>query len=183
MKNVFLLTGRPGIGKTTTLTNVIVLLRSWGITVGGVVSCERRVGGLRQGFELRDILSGRISTLAGITGSGPRIGRYIVNVQGLETVGVSALEDSLSAADVTAIDEIGPMELLSKGFLEAIRTVIEHGKPVIGTIHSNFNHPEIDAIRRGPNIEIMWLTYGNRGVIPGEISERVMRLLGRSPPS
>jgi len=177
LKTVFLLTGRPGIGKTTALVGIVDRLRGAGIKVGGVISRERREGGMRRGFELVDLLSKRVGTLADVVGEGPRLGKYRVNLQDLEGIGVTALEASLERADVTAIDEVGPMELYSEKFSMAIRKAIESRKPIIGTIHSNLRHPIVDEIRRGANVEVFDVTFGNREKIPVEIATRILRLL------
>lgn len=181
LKTAFLLTGRPGIGKTTALAGIIDRLRSAGVEVGGIISRERRIGGIRQGFELVDLLSNRVGTLADVTGEGPRLGKYRVNMQDLEGIGVTALETSLEQADVTAIDEVGPMELFSDKFLRAIQRVLESGRPVVGTIHSDLRHPIMDEIRRKANVEVLEITYGTRDTIPNEVAERILRLLGEKP--
>jgi len=179
MKTSFLLTGRPGIGKTTALVGIVDRLRGAGIEVGGVISRERRVAGIRQGFELVDLLSNRVGTLADVTGEGPRVGKYRVNLQDLEEIGVTALETSLERADVTAIDEVGPMELYSENFLVAMRRALESQKPIVGTIHSNLRHPIVDEIRHRENVEVLDVTIDNRDRIPDEIAGRILRLLDK----
>jgi len=180
LKTAFLLTGRPGIGKTTALVNIIDRLSGAGFVVGGVISRERRAEGVRRGFDLVDLLSHRVGTLADVSGCGPRLGRYHVCLQDLEGIGVKALENSLERADVTAIDEVGPMELYSNKFLMAIRKALESRRPIVGTIHSNLRHPIIDEIRRRESVQVSDVTYDNRDEIPGEIAGRIIKLLGKS---
>jgi nucleoside-triphosphatase THEP1 len=57
MKRVLLLTGSPGVGKTTVLTNVVNILKEKGYSVGGMISQEVREGGVRVGFEIFDLTS------------------------------------------------------------------------------------------------------------------------------
>jgi nucleoside-triphosphatase len=179
LKNVFLLTGRPGVGKTTALARAIDRLREYDIHVGGFMSRERRVAGIRQGFELIDLLSHEVGTLADVAGEGPRLGKYRVNLQDLEGIGVTAIETSLERADVTAIDEIGPMELYSEKFGKAIQRALKSPKPIIGTIHSNLRHPIVDEIgQRADRVEVLEVTYETRDRIPDEIAGRILRLLG-----
>jgi hypothetical protein len=49
----FLLTGRPGSGKSTVIGRTVELLRERGVRVGGVVCPEVREGGGRVGFWIR----------------------------------------------------------------------------------------------------------------------------------
>ncbi|RLE84656.1 MAG: NTPase, partial [Thermoprotei archaeon] len=49
VKNV-LVTGRPGIGKTTAVLRAAEELRRRGLRIGGMVSREVRRGGVRVGF-------------------------------------------------------------------------------------------------------------------------------------
>ncbi|MGQ9515177.1 MAG: NTPase [Thermoproteota archaeon] len=179
MKRIFLLTGKPGIGKTTALINIIELLRRSDVDVGGVVSREVRVDGIRKGFEIVDVLTNRVGTLANIAGNGPRLGKYRVNLKDISSVGVSALKSSMERADVVVIDEIGPMELFSKEFMQSIREVLGCGKPVVGTVHSNLRHPIMEEVNKRPDVDVFEVTYSNREKIPRDVVERVLLLLGR----
>jgi nucleoside-triphosphatase len=58
-KRVILLTGLPGVGKTTVLIRVVEGLRANGITVGGIISNEVRENGIRMGFEISDLTNGK----------------------------------------------------------------------------------------------------------------------------
>ncbi|RJS68314.1 hypothetical protein CW693_04680 [Candidatus Bathyarchaeota archaeon] len=49
-KRLLLLTGNPGVGKTTVLLRVIKALKAEGYTVGGMISREVRTHGTRVGF-------------------------------------------------------------------------------------------------------------------------------------
>ena len=56
-KRVLILTGTPGVGKTTVLTKTVEMLRKQGYNVGGMLSHEVREGGVRVGFEIQDLAS------------------------------------------------------------------------------------------------------------------------------
>ncbi|MBO3802607.1 MAG: NTPase [Candidatus Brockarchaeota archaeon] len=173
------MTGNPGVGKTTALLRAVELLKISGAVVGGVVSREVRAGGARKGFELVDILNGRTGTLADVSGNGPRLGKYRVNLAGLEAVGVVAIRLSIESADVVAVDEVGPMELLSAEFLKAVREALDSGKPVVGTIHRNLKHPVAEEIRSRKDVEVLEVTRDNRDAIPVKVAEAVLEFLGR----
>ena len=163
MKRIWFITGRPGVGKTTVLLKVVEGLRSEGFKVGGMISREARKSGSRIGFEILDIASGRKGWLAHIKQPvGPKIGKYRVNLNDLNSVGVKAILDALEKADVIAIDEVGPMELYSKEFVEAVRRVLESEKPLIGTVHFRVKHPLIDHLKNREDSEILEVTLQNR---------------------
>ena len=132
------ITGRPGLGKTTVFLRTVDSLRSLGISVGGFVSREVRVGSDRAGFEIVDLNSNKKGWLARVNQrDGPRIGKYTVNTSDLVEIGVGAIRRSTQdeAINVIAVDEIGPMELTSQDFVRAIGDAIESEKIVIATIH------------------------------------------------
>lgn len=79
---VTILTGAPRIGKTTTLMRVAQALKERGVKVGGVVSREIKTDNVRIGFEFIDLVTNDRSILASITGNGPRVGKYNVNLEG-----------------------------------------------------------------------------------------------------
>ncbi|MEN3037520.1 MAG: nucleoside-triphosphatase, partial [Candidatus Methanosuratincola petrocarbonis] len=65
-KRIFLLTGFPGIGKTTAVLRVADLLGREGFAVGGMITREVRggAGGARVGFEVLDLSTGKRGWLA-----------------------------------------------------------------------------------------------------------------------
>jgi nucleoside-triphosphatase len=58
--------------------------------------------------------------LADVNTSGPTVGKYHVNLDDLESLGVSALKNALKMADYIFIDEIAPMELMSTAFSNVV---------------------------------------------------------------
>jgi nucleoside-triphosphatase len=132
------ITGRPGIGKTTTFLRVVDSLRSLGIGLGGFVSREVRVGGIRVGFEIMDLDSGAKGWLSHINQhDGPRIGKYRVNIGDLIEIGVGAIQRAIEekSTKIIAVDEIGPMELTSSVFVRAVCDAIRSTKEILATLH------------------------------------------------
>ena len=79
MKRILLITGPPGVGKTTVLTKTVNLLKERGFSVGGMLSREVRENGVRVGFEILDLGSQQHGWLAHVNQqSGPRVGKYRV---------------------------------------------------------------------------------------------------------
>lgn len=77
-----ILTGAPGVGKTTIVMDVAQKLKARGVRVGGVVSREIRTNNVRTGFEFIDLATNDRDILASITGNGPRVGKYYVSLSG-----------------------------------------------------------------------------------------------------
>jgi len=89
------------------------------------------------------------------------VGKYGVDLAGLETVGVVAVRQAIQDKQVVVIDEIGKMELFSEAFRRLVLEALESGKKVLGTIMIK-PHPWADEIKRRPDVEVVWLTRENR---------------------
>ncbi len=173
-----LLSGKPGVGKTTIIRQVIVRLPR---LAGGFVTAEIREGSKRVGFKIESVMprpgtSGNVrkGTLAHVGFAGPhRVGKYGVNVEALEDVGVAALMEALTREGVVVMDEIGRMELCSARFREAVARVLESPNPVLGTIQARHNE-FLDSIRRREDVEIIEVTKGNRDALAGMLVGRLM---------
>ena len=180
-KNV-LVTGRPGIGKTTVVLKVADILRARGLVVGGMVSKEVRRGGVRVGFLLRDLLTGDEGYLARVGAGRPRVGKYVVLLDELERVGVGAIERAIRDADVVIIDEIGPMENYSRRFRSAVLEALSSPKPVLATIHVRARrHPFGRQVLSRSDCEVIEVTFSNRNSLPSRIAEKLCQAL--PPPS
>lgn len=167
MKRVYLLTGRPGTGKTSLIKEVASHFRG---SAGGFYTEEIRERGVRQGFKIVT-LDGREAILASVRIRSPhRVSKYGVDVEALESVGVPALEEATKRCDLVIIDEIGKMELLSRKFREAVSQVIESGKRTIGTVMLNPD-PWADKVKRRPEVNLITLTRDNRQQVLAEILE------------
>ncbi|MBI4303826.1 MAG: NTPase [Chloroflexi bacterium] len=157
MKQVVLLTGRPGSGKTSLVKQVAARIEG---KAGGFYTEEVRNRGVRDGFKLVT-LDGKEITLAHVDIRSPyRVGKYGVDVAALDRVGVPALRKAARRFEVVIIDEIGKMELLSDSFREAVSEIINGSTKVLGTIMLTPN-PWADAIKRQPHIDLITLTRAN----------------------
>jgi len=157
MKRVYLLTGRPGTGKTSIIKQAIVGMKS---KAGGFYTEEIRSQGVRKGFRLVT-LDGRSAILAHIDiHSQYNVSKYGVDIESLDGVGVSALHHAAEECDLVVIDEIGKMELFSTNFREAVLHIIDSEKKVLGTIMLS-PHPWADAIKRQPQVNLISVTRAN----------------------
>ncbi len=172
MRRTLLLTGSPGIGKTTVLKKIIAAL---GDRAGGFYTEEILGPGGRKGFRVIT-LDGRGVTLAHIDiRSKSKVGRYGVDVSAFERVGVAALRAAIERSAVVVFDEIGKMELFSSQFQSAVIKAIGCGKPVVATAMLAA-HPWVDALKTMPGVQTLEITRENRDAIPARVMSWVETL-------
>ncbi|MEE8167807.1 MAG: NTPase [Candidatus Hydrothermarchaeales archaeon] len=164
-----LITGKPGCGKTTLCKKIIEALEDW--EVGGIISAEIKEEGTRIGFNIMDLKTGEEGTLAHILGSGPRVGKYRVNLQDLNVIGAGAIERAAHSCDLVVIDEIGPMELHSDAFIRAVRQAFEAPVNVLATIHYRSRHPFVEELKHRRDVRLYEIHEGNRESVLKEILE------------
>lgn len=160
-----LITGPPGIGKTTAIRAVASGLA--GARLGGFFTQEMRNRGVRRGFELVTF-DGRRAVMAHVDHrGGPRVGKYGVDTDVLETTARTSLAVD-RGIDVYLVDEIGKMECLSPGFVTAMRTLLDAGRPVVATIGER-GGGFIAEVKRRPDVALWRLTHDNRDAVPARI--------------
>jgi nucleoside-triphosphatase len=169
MRRALLLSGRPGVGKTTLIRHIAQAL---GDRAGGFYTEEIRGPGGRKGF-LVITLDGQQATLAHVEfRSRSRVGRYAVDVTAFERVGVAALREAIERSAVVVFDEIGKMELFSSQFKSVVISALDSGKPVIATAMLA-PHPWVDALKQMPGVKTIEVTKRNRD----EMTARVLQWL------
>lgn len=178
LKRLLLLTGSPGVGKSTVLMHIVEALKARGYRVGGMISSEVRSNVMRVGFEVLDLSSSRRGWLARVSEPvGPQVGRYRVNLQDLDGIGVQAILVAVESSDVVAIDEVGPMELLSERFRDAVKRAVESRKLVVGVIHWRASNRLIDELKTNAEAEVYVVTRENKEKLEGIIVERANEFL------
>ena len=150
---IIILTGAPGVGKTTAVIRVARALKEKGVKVGGIVSRELRTNNMRIGFEFIDLTTNDRKGLASISGNGPKVGKYFVNVAGCRFA-AERLMDAVRNSDVIICDEIGPMELKSREFKDSVKSLVDVDKKVIVVVHQKLRHPLIDEFRNKSSLLI-----------------------------
>ena len=173
MKRTLLLTGRPGIGKTTVIKSAAEPL---GERAGGFYTEEIRGPGGRKGFRLVT-LDGQETVMAHVNlrGQGrPRVGRYGVDVGAIEHVGVTALRRAMQKGQIVVVDEIGKMELFCGPFKDTVLQAMSGAYTVVATVMAKPN-PWADSLKAMPNVTLWEITVRNRG----RLAERVVRWLDK----
>jgi nucleoside-triphosphatase len=162
----YLLTGRPGVGKTTCLRKALELAR---VPAGGFFTEEIRERGKRVGFALLT-LDGSRTTLARANRVGrPRVGKYGVNLAAVDGVAVPAIYAAIHARRLVVIDEIGKMEMYSPAFRQAVEEALRSPVLVLGTILAASN-PWADSIKAHPAVRLIEVNLANRESLPCELA-------------
>ena len=162
---MLLLTGMPGIGKTTVIRKAAILLE--GRRLGGFYTEEIREQGQRLGFRLVTF-NGLQKIIAHVEFSAiHRVGKYGVDIAAIDESARIALalnEDT----DLYLVDEIGKMECLSSGFIAAMRNLFKTDKPLVATIGKK-GGGFIEEVKQRPDALIWEVTHKNRDVLPNRI--------------
>lgn len=160
-----LITGPPGVGKTTSVKDIAGMLRE---DVDGFYTDEIREGGERKGFRIVS-LAGETGVLAHVDIKGvSKTGRYTVNIADLDEIGVVAIRRAMKTGKAIIVDEIGKMELLSAAFRSTVIEAIDSPCPVIATIMDK-EETFCDAIKARSDIQTVHVTKENRDAVPGEV--------------
>ena len=163
-----LLTGRPGCGKTTLIKRVVTDLQQ---RAGGFYTEEMREAGVRVGFKLAT-LDGSEAVFAHVDFKSPeRIGKYRLDLAAVEAVGVKALRQAVRGRRIVVIDEIGPMEIRSALFRDALIEALDSGAPVLATIVAR-SLPFADAIKKRPDVTLIEIGPDNRERLVSELADR-----------
>jgi nucleoside-triphosphatase len=165
---VLLLTGVPGIGKTTVIRRVADRLQNR--RIGGFYTEEIREDSDRRGFRLVGF-DGSEGVIADVDfPTVPRVGKYGVDVEAIDEAA-----DRLSlppAAEIYLVDEIGKMECLSDPFVSALQALLAGPHPVVATIALR-GTGFIEEVKRLKSVLIWEVTRANRDKLP----ERVLAWL------
>ena len=167
------MTGTPGVGKTTTLNRVCSQYSTKGIRIHGITTREIRENGQRTGFKITDLATNKEGWLARKDASvGPQIGSYHVISEDLESIGVRGLESAIERpADLIVIDEIGPMEMTSSRFRNAVYKVLRGETPTVASVKLGSHYPEVEQIR--PLTIQLEITTENREKIYRELIRQI----------
>jgi nucleoside-triphosphatase len=165
-----LLTGRPGCGKTTLVRRIVNELRQ---PAGGFYTQEIRRRQERVGFKIVT-LDGKEGVFAHVSfKTQQRLGKYGLDLSPLETIGIEAVREAVRAGQLTVIDEIGPMEIRSAIFRDAVKEALDSRTPLLGTISAR-RFPFTDAIKKRRDVTLIEVRADNREQLISDLSGRFM---------
>jgi nucleoside-triphosphatase len=163
-----LITGRPGSGKTTLIKRVAEKLPQ---PAGGFYTEEIREHGTRVGFKIVT-LDGKEAVLAHVDFTGPeRVSKYGLDLRALKDVGVKSINLALKTHRCVVIDEIGPMEIRSAAFREAVIEVLDSDVPLLATIFAR-PLPFTDKLKRRRDVTLIELRPDNRAKLASELADK-----------
>jgi nucleoside-triphosphatase len=170
-----LLTGRPGIGKTTAIHAAAAKLVD--VHLVGFYTEELRSGRERLGFRLTTF-DGDEAIVAHVDLPPPRVSRYGVDVAAIDRFAARLAPDNDHGV-VYLIDEIGRMECLSTTFVAAVRRILERRRPLVATVAQR-GSGFIEEVKRRPDVDTWTVTENTRELLPDQIVAWVRRRVQQS---
>ena len=165
VKNI-LITGRPGVGKTTAIKKVLSALD---IRPRGFYTEEIRDGRERRGFTVKTF-GGRDCVLAHTDIQGPpRVGGYGVDITSFEDTALPELEEAVGRREIIVIDEIGKMEMFSNRFKNLVLQALDGPAPVLAVISESGNG-FIDGIKKRKDVKLFTLSRQARDALIPDIA-------------
>ncbi|CAH8591664.1 unnamed protein product [Schistosoma mattheei] len=177
--NILLVTGRPGIGKTTLVSHVFEELLKNGIQAVGFKTEEVRQfysgKSTRFGFDVvlfdasrtypRASLARLINHSSQQVQHQPRVGQYLVNISSFESLAIPCLQSIINDLEnvssinnvrkndlvVCIIDEIGKMELCSSKFTYLIEKLISSISNLPTNGQRDIKHPTVVLLATVPS--------------------------------
>jgi len=158
MKNNIIITGLPGVGKTTLIKGILPEIRN--LNHIGFYTEEIREKSIRKGFSLISV-TGEKSILAHENiQSRFRVGKYGVDLAGFENF-ICNIPFRDATNDIIIIDEIGKMECFSTMFKDLVIELLSSDTLVIATVALK-GTGLISHVKSRPDIELIEITKDNR---------------------
>ncbi|XP_021733966.1 cancer-related nucleoside-triphosphatase homolog isoform X1 [Chenopodium quinoa] len=184
-----LVSGAPGVGKTTLIIRVLENLRALNpnLKVQGFYTREIRQGNERVGFEVVTV-NGQRGTLASINNPSPEsvrwptVGRYRVDIASFDNIALPVLQIK-EDTDLFVIDEVGKMELYSSSFFPAVLNLLNSNIPLLATIpiaRHGRDIPGVARLRNHPGAIIYTLDPNNRDTYRERVYSHLVDLFTKS---
>lgn len=170
-----MLTGKPGIGKTTLIRQISEELKNLGRHVQGFFTQEVRESGVRIGFDVIFLDGAKPCPLARIDSTAygnrlPKVGRYSVMTHEFDLIAVASLKVRSPDGQMCYmfVDEIGKMELFSSRFKQVVSRLLECDNViVVGTVPSmTASTPAfVKSVHSNKQVHVVEITHQNRNDI------------------
>lgn len=157
-----ILTGAPRTGKTTIIHKIIIKIDK---ECTGFYTEEINERNQRAGFKLITLDNKSCVLAHKDIKKRYRVGKYGVNLDCIEKIGVSAIRKGMEQNKIVIIDEIGKMELFSTEFKDIVIKALDSNSKVLGTILFR-PHPFCDRIKYRKDVAIIEVTEENRDFLP-----------------
>jgi nucleoside-triphosphatase len=172
IKKNILISGLPGIGKTTVILKLARELSD--LDPVGFYTQEIREEGKRKGFKFIG-LDGSEGILARIdVKSRYKVGKYSVDKEGFEDL-LCSMDLLNSPSSLVLIDEIGKMECFSRIFIKTMEDLLESRKTVLATVAAR-GSGFIEEVKNKPDCEIVQVRIDNRDNLREELSSRIRHI-------
>lgn len=168
-KQKILLTGVPGVGKSTLLKAILnaCLCKKTGFITEEILDQNRK----RIGFEVLTSKGNQTIIATVDNNPGQRLGKYRIMTEEFDELihNIYTFGDD----DLLYIDEIGPMQIYAKNFSELVQRYLDSENFVIATIKKNqvgkegfeFIDDYISQIKNRPDVQLIEVTLENRSYL------------------
>jgi nucleoside-triphosphatase len=168
-----LLTGPPGVGKTTLILRALAGLPP---VASGFVTRELCQGGERVGFAVES-LAGERRIMAHVDFRSPhRVGRYRVDLVAFEAVALPAIDPALGDARLIVVDEIGKMECFSARFRQLVVAAMDSDRAVLATVALRGDR-FVEGLKARPDVTLLHVTRQNRDELVDKVTGLVREML------
>ncbi|MFQ5528086.1 MAG: nucleoside-triphosphatase [Thermoanaerobaculia bacterium] len=176
-----LLTGRPGVGKTTVIRELASRLGDQGPAkplIAGFYTEEIRERGRRVGFRAVTF-AGAETVIAHVDfDSSRRVAKYGVDVRAIDDLAAATL-DLRPDVDLYLIDEIGKMECLSERFVDAVRRLFDASPWIVATV-ARSGSGLIAEVKHRPGVIRREVTQANRDSLARKMAPWLAERLRRA---
>ncbi|XP_073843494.1 cancer-related nucleoside-triphosphatase homolog [Musca autumnalis] len=182
--SIVLLSGLPGVGKTTLIRKVCQeLLEKHNINCDGFYTEEVRDSNRQRiGFDVITITDNKSSKLARTDANikCPFVGKYAVFVKEFEDLALPLLRQS-KTLQLLVMDEIGKMELKSKRFESAVYNCVEVGATIFATVPFEMRQPLplVEKLKTHPKAKTIVVTKENRNHLQNEIVDILLKMISK----
>lgn len=175
MPEKILITGYPGVGKTTLINSLIPYLKGKKNITGFITrEIRNKTTSRRIGFTIEDF-KGNSQIMAHLDfKSQYKVGFYGVNIDNINKIALPVLRER-NENDLVIVDEIGIMELFSEELKKEFDRLFEDSSLLIATIKLKRN-PELDKYKSLSHVSLYNLERNNRE----EIFQKVLAEIKKS---